>query len=1123
MKKVIAALLMSTFVCMAFAEIKSFNFDKNDQGWRSFGGGTGGYNKFIGNKNKGCIAVNVLGGQRSVYQKFNLKPGRYLVKVSVRALGIGNGQWGYSGWFFYSIGTGTKTVVKDIKGSFAWSKGEFTVDVKDKPLEIWWRLKAAGQMWLDDISIEPYKGEKIAWKFEKSKKSLPKGGSPESGSRCEECYRWGVKGVANCVVCGGKLESLDAGPDLASSKPPVKELMTFEVKNESSEKGRHYLTQFSNKATSGKRSAVLKLGAYNNVNVKASGMNDWSGYDYLCMDVYNSTDKKIRLAVCINDQSTGGYWNQLNHVTNLASGWNKLRFRVNRYVGERGAVRIPRYVDLKNIKRFWFSVDPESKRKGKIRQAEFLIDNIRLEKAPPAPKRFKGLALFDFVKEKSRGQRGFIPIMSKHTYIKDVGFGFDKAKIWRSQDSAYADNLHRDAILINKGRFLVDLPNGKYIVRLVPFQLGLWNEHFWTRRKISIEGKIVLNEKRSSAQDYLKNFLQFQDIEPSSKDNPYDLYLKKIFKPIICEVDIKDGQLEIDVDADNSGVALNSLIIYPLANKLEGEEFVAKLDKVQKDDFLNVCRMLPLPESKTEGVINKADKERGFYAPLIGISQAVRYNSILKSQDDKITLRGVIGQRPSQALMLRNLNKDAAVLKISCAALTSKDGSKISVSVRQGIQQYMSHTFNHETFELAPRFLRTFPAAGKKIIGENSILLWLQAALGKNTKPGTYTGSVSLEMHKKKITYPIKLTVYPFTLPDAEIAVGYFGLDPVNFNYYRGNKKDILEFKEKLRFKTLRLIRDYGYTTWSALPDGMLWNVNKKTKFVAPETDKMMAYARKLGFKHKIFSYGGASFLFLDNNGNYRGLPNKQFRDESSVIIKEHIKNKNWLPLVLDYSDEASGYSQKVARDLKRTEVMKKYYPYLRRGGFTHAIKKGKYGYDMNQGFTDPSVSSYSKEFIANCKKRKADWGLYNVAIGLYDNGRACFGEGLFTMAKYGANHLLEWYLTGNQNFPYYDLDGREYDAMMVFPRKDGSLDLALKFEINTQGLEDYRLLLLLEQLANKAGSKGSTARAWLKKNYYDVNIFKTKSYMAVVKKKYSDKKAIELRNKIYSLILSLK
>lgn len=389
-------------------------------------------------------------------------------------------------------------------------------------------------------------------------------------------------------------------------------------------------------------------------------------------------------------------------------------------------------------------------------------------------------------------------------------------------------------------------------------------------------------------------------------------------------------------------------------------------------------------------------------------------------------------------------------------------------------------------------------------------------------KPGVYTGSIILEMRDKKISYPISLTVYPFTLPDPKVAVGYFGLDSVNFNYYLGDKKDVLEFKEKLRFKTLKLIRDYGYTTWSSLPDGMISNVNQKLVFSAPETDKMMAYARKIGFKNKIFSYGGTSFLSLDSNGNLKGFPNKQFRTESSEVIKKHIKDKNWLPLVLDYSDEASGYSQKVDCDLKRSDVMKTYYPYLRRGGFSHAIKKGKYGYKLNQDFTDPSVSSYSKEFIANCKKRKADWGLYNVAIGLFDNGRACFGEGLFTMAHHDTNHLLEWYLTGSQNFPYYDLDGREYDAMMVFPRKDGSLDLALKFELNSQGLEDYRLLLLLEELANKAGEKGSTARDWLKKNYYDVNIFETKNYMAVIKKKDSDKRAAELRDKIYSLILSI-
>ena len=1056
--------LVALFLCFSIgiistAKAETFSFEKDLEGWGSWGEGAGKYVPGLGHSGKGAVELTCSKGQEvTMHKNFTLKPGRYQVTAWLRALDVQMGQWDYSIWLFYQAAENIVSPVTNLKGTFEWSKVTYTMEVNERSVDIWFRLKAQGSLWLDDISVEPYTGPADTFHIEKSTKDFPKPNPIGQGIRCHNCYRWMDAKESYCIICGGKLEKKEDYRGHTGEVAPVRMLLDFEEKDRNIENKRHYLRTFSEKmATLGKQSAVIRFAEYNNLNISDKEMQNWSGYDYLAMDVYNPLTELANFSVCINDKEGGGYWDQLNHNTTLAPGWNYLKFEVNRYVGERGSVRNKRYLDLGNIKKAWFAVAPEDKRKY---GEEFYIDNVRLTKIPHIATPFPKMLLFDFVKEDFRTQKGFIGIGTNHLYHKDIGFGFVDAEIWRAHDSIYADSLYRDGIFINKGSFRVDVPNGKYVVRLVPYALGEWYEHFWTRRTIKIQRQTVLQERRSTAKEYLKDFLRFSEVEPKPTDNAYDLYLKTIFKEIVTEVEVTDGKISINCDGDDSAIFLNSLIIYPIEQKKEGDLFMQQLEQVQKDEFETLCRKLESKPPREQGIISDTDRKRGFYTALIDTGTQLRYSQLLKSTGRTITLKGGRLQRPVQALLVRNL-RDTEVLKIASSSLKTENGLELNVRpewVRYGVAQYQSHSMNHETYELAPRFLRVIPEDGMTLDKDYSLLIWYQIPINQQVQPGTYSGELSVTLGKEKVLYPVTLQVEDFELPEADIAVGFFGLDPVSFDYY--DKPGVSEIKKKNRRKVLQALHDRGFTTWSSLPESKFIKGDDAWILDAKETDDLMTEAKKLGFSKKVFTYGGPFPIPLDTYGPINDVPHEIYRQKTSQALKLHMEKKQWLPVVFDISDEAAGYSQTVDRDFKRAQILEQYYPFLGLGGYSHPIKQGEAGYELNRKLTDISLSSVDEGYLEMLKKDGKRWGWYNSSSGLTDDNRATFSQKLIASRKQGCDHFLGWHLVLSQNYPYYDLDGRERDAMMIFLRKDEGFDFALNFELAALGLEEYRLML---------------------------------------------------------------
>jgi hypothetical protein len=117
-------------------------------------------------------------------------------------------------------------------------------------------------------------------------------------------------------------------------------------------------------------------------------------------------------------------------------------------------------------------------------------------------------------------------------------------------------------------------------------------------------------------------------------------------------------------------------------------------------------------------------------------------------------------------------------------------------------------------------------------------------------------------------------------------------------------------------------------------------------------------------------------------------------------------------------------------------------------------------------------------------------WGAYNGAPGNFDDPRFGFGVGLFLATRAGLTHYLEW--QANNNYPYFELDGREGDVSAWLPLADGTVRPTVRFMLAAQGLETYRKLLVLAHRAEKDDALGAELKSWLGKLGERYKIFQT-------------------------------
>ncbi len=282
---------------------------------------------------------------------------------------------------------------------------------------------------------------------------------------------------------------------------------------------------------------------------------DWLGYDFLKADLFLDGRKPLNLYVEIRDTATDGYWTRVNYTTVVPPGKSTLIIPVKQlYVGEKA--RPGRMLILNGITRLVFGV-------GDQPPGPLFLDNIRLER-DDAPEKvsFDGL-LCVRLRDGEQPGHGRIHRRSRRRrqYSRGRGYGLKDARIWRAFDALQPEPLYQDFICIEAGGLAIDVPNGRYRVFVnIDSPSGFWGEYqTFRQRSIVAEGRPVVRETMDF-DAFKKKYFRFWNVEDLPGDNTFDKYQKAYFREKRFDVDVKDGQLNLEFQGENFACSVSAVV-----------------------------------------------------------------------------------------------------------------------------------------------------------------------------------------------------------------------------------------------------------------------------------------------------------------------------------------------------------------------------------------------------------------------------------------------------------------------------------------------------------------------------------------------------------------------------------
>ena len=151
---------------------------------------------------------------------------------------------------------------------------------------------------------------------------------------------------------------------------------------------------------------------------------------------------------------------------------------------------------------------------------------------------------------------------------------------------------------------------------------------------------------------------------------------------------------------------------------------------------------------------------------------------------------------------------------------------------------------------------------------------------------------------------------------------------------------------------------------------------------------------------------------------------------------------------------------------------------------YANVRKAGAHGYicystshDLTRPLLDVlRVSSLNQAPLGDIQRAQKAGN--TVWLNNQGRNRWAYGAYMWKAHAAGIEAYQQFLYNGPHVDPYYPLDSIEDEESMVYPDREGILRPRLDYERIRQGLNDYRTLLLLKTLCEKAGAKGAAAWA---------------------------------------------
>lgn len=981
--------------------------------------------------------------------KLTLPPGRYRVTAYLRGLDIGKSADGFATEFMFD----EKYMQLKKNGTFSWIKLTYVGDLVKQRNEghLSFGLMAPGYFWVDDVRVEKV-GAEVAltpWPIlgKEERRILP----PEPlGDECVHCPECGYRNMPSwhdCYACGSELT---AKKTVAGES--VKRITSFESGNPF-DNG----TMTDKHATHGGKSLRIDRGF-----VSMDAAQNWSGYDYLKTDVYTDATKPIELYVEIRDRQTRDYWTRVNYTTVVPPGASTLIIPTALYVGEKA--RPGRALLLDGITRLVFSI-------GEKPEAPVFLDNIRLERdTETARVKFDGLWAFDVGPAGSPVMDGFTPLDMSKIYSKGRGYGWKNAHFWRAFDALQPDPLYRDFICVEKGGLALDVPNGKYhVIVNMDSPSGFWGEvQIYRRRALIVEG--VRHEDAMNLSSFTKHHFRNWDKEDLPSEDTFDKYQVPYFREKHVVAEVRDRQLNIDFEGENWACCVSAIIVYPDAKAEQGQRFLDFVKARRRFHFDNAFKRVLHPPTGADLQPSVAEKERGFVVFTRDWMEDVYHNDrpLPGERIERLSAAGFAGEYEPITVSLASL-KDLHEVEIVISDLKSPQGA--TIPAEQIDVGYVQHRITRVTGEgsvytIAPRLI--IPRKRAPLPAGLTRTFWLTVKVPGDARPGVYRGNVRLHAeHGGEVSLPLEFTVRKGTLDAVDVPAGPFG-HTLDLPWYA---EETADWNRAMAVKSLRKLREYGFTTVSGLPVVRYHGFkNGVPQLDFSQGDAQMKLLKANGFRMPVVSYcpfEGLNLYYKDE-GAMRAAG---FSDYSQFIravfgaVQRHADAANWLPVYWNIGDEPVG--DDVPRSAANAEAYRRAFPkgppFFTAASSFRGDKRDDPHFRLSRALHIADWNEHDQASVNLLREAGGHWAFYN------SGNRWTYGVYLYKAAKqFNLKYRISWYWNASAGDPYYGLDCREDDYAWATTNADGELISTPHFERLREGLDDYRRLLTLARLAKE-------------------------------------------------------
>jgi hypothetical protein len=639
-----------------------------------------------------------------------------------------------------------------------------------------------------------------------------------------------------------------------------------------------------------------------------------------------------------------------------------------------------------------------------------------------------------------------------------------------ANDSMQPDSLYRDTLFLQNGEFQVDIPNGEYdIILNLDFSSGYWGEYpRFKSRKVWAQNKLVINHQ-PDRNYFADKYFYFSQTSDLGTENFFEKYYSKIFREHTFKVKVTTGKLQLKFEGDDCtlnpcfGMSLTSLIAAPPS--IKKTQFLDKLKILRKKEF----------DQKFSFIRNTTND----IAQLSSNDFIVFNWPLMEELPEKI-------KKPlplQQPLSLTSLISQKQSLSFGFISGTDQE-IEIWVNNKKNYPQLSA-------WSVSRRLTRAEPASTSYLIAEKYLSDKKNIQLESNTSQrfwievdttsvaaGLYETEIKYKVKNKTYTIPIVVNVLNFELPKIDFPVGPFNSTIQESWWYENDFRKLV-----LQKKSFETIAAHGMSTASFFAD---LEVDLSTQPVQLKNieniNHNMKLARDSGFLN-LFAYN----LFFNNADLCYGTFTKnQLKDIVGQLNSVSQKQK-WLPLTIVICDEPVGDLWQKA--IERTTFLQT----LSNANiqFSTAFSDEIHIPESQKLLNLSNLPMLNLFSIKKLQQNKIPWLYYNSA------NRSSFGFGLAKLKKNTElRGRIAWNWNQNAGNPYFALDAREDDVNWCNSLRDGQLQCTVFLKRHIQeGLNDYRLLLLIENLSYKKLSDRQFAEKIINQIYASAEVSKPISY----------------------------